>query len=139
LSRTLELRTILPYRGGLRRRHVSRGLGPRLLAEESSDVATFLSAPDIASLSRWAPALPRVLWLRALLARGENFGAATSPTAPSGQWTIGIKIVLAALVTQLGSRVFKARSCITEALTIRASCYNVALQCSVGPIDHSWT
>jgi hypothetical protein len=32
-------------------------------------------------------------------------------------WTTGIKKGLAALGTQLGSRVFKARSCVTEAPT----------------------
>jgi hypothetical protein len=37
------------------------------------------------------------------------------PTAPSGLWTTGIKKSLAALGTQLGPRVSKARSCITEA------------------------
>jgi hypothetical protein len=79
LSRTLELRTTPPCRVGLRRRHVSHGLGPRLLAEESSDVATCPSAPDLASLSMWAPALPRVSWLRALLARVKSSGATTYP------------------------------------------------------------
>jgi hypothetical protein len=39
--------------------HVSRGPGPHLLAELSSDGATCFSAPDLASLSRWAPTLPR--------------------------------------------------------------------------------
>jgi hypothetical protein len=42
-------------------------------------------------------------------------GAATCPTAPGGLWTIGIKKGLAALGTQLGSRVSKAHSCITKA------------------------
>jgi hypothetical protein len=36
---------------------------------------------------------------------------------PSGLWTTGIKKYLAALDTQLGSRVFKACSCITEVPT----------------------
>jgi hypothetical protein len=35
---------------------------------------------------------------------------------PSGLWITGIKKGLAALATQLGSRVCKTRSCITEAL-----------------------
>jgi hypothetical protein len=35
--------------------------------------------------------------------------------ALGGLWTTGIKKGLAALVTQLGSRVFKACSCVTEA------------------------
>jgi hypothetical protein len=34
---------------------------------------------------------------------------------PGGLWTTGIKKCLAALGTQLGSRVSKARSCVTEA------------------------
>jgi hypothetical protein len=37
------------------------------------------------------------------------------PTAPSGMWTAGIKKGLAALDTQLDSRVFKAHSCVIEA------------------------
>jgi hypothetical protein len=37
------------------------------------------------------------------------------PMTPGGPWTTGIKKDLAALRTQLGSRVFKARSCATEA------------------------
>jgi hypothetical protein len=36
--------------------------------------------------------------------------------APSGLWTIGIKKGLGVLGTQLGSRVTKVHSCITEAL-----------------------
>jgi hypothetical protein len=45
------------YRGGLRRCHVPwlQALAPR---EESSDAAMCSSAPDLASLPRWAPALP---------------------------------------------------------------------------------
>jgi hypothetical protein len=37
------------------------------------------------------------------------------PTAPGGLWTTGIKKGLAALGTQIGSHVSKARSCVTEA------------------------
>jgi hypothetical protein len=36
------------------------------------------------------------------------------PTAPGGLWTTRIYKCLLALGTQLGSRVFKARSCVTE-------------------------
>jgi hypothetical protein len=39
------------------------------------------------------------------------------PMAPGGQWTTGIKKGLAALGMQLGSRVSKACSCVTEAPT----------------------
>jgi hypothetical protein len=55
---------------------VARGPGPRLLAELTSGAATRSSAPDLASLSRWALALPRVPWLRALPPREESSGAA---------------------------------------------------------------
>jgi hypothetical protein len=37
--------------------------------------------------------------------------------ASGGLWTIGIKKRLTALGTQLGSRVYKARSCVTEVTT----------------------
>jgi hypothetical protein len=56
-----------PCSGELRCCHMARGLRPRLLAELSSGAATRSSAPDLASLPRWALALPRVPWLRALL------------------------------------------------------------------------
>jgi hypothetical protein len=42
-------------------------------------------------------------------------GAATCPTATGGLWTTGIKKGLAALDTELDSRVSMARSCVTEA------------------------
>jgi hypothetical protein len=60
---------------------VARGLGHRLLAELSSCAATRSSAPDLASLPRWAPALPRVPWLRALPPREESSDAATCSSA----------------------------------------------------------
>jgi hypothetical protein len=40
------------------------------------------SAPDLASLMRWAPALPRVPWLQALHSREESSGAAMCSSAP---------------------------------------------------------
>jgi hypothetical protein len=54
-------------------------------------------------------------------------GAATCPTAPDGLWTTGIKKGLATLATQLGSHVFKVRSCITEASVTRAGRYSASL------------
>jgi hypothetical protein len=81
--------------------------------------------------------LPRVSWLRALLPRWVSSGAATSPTAPNGLWTTGIKKGLAALGMQLGSRVSKACSCVTESPATHASCYSAVLQCSADPADHS--
>jgi hypothetical protein len=58
------------------------GSGPCLLAELSSGAATRSSAPDLTSLPRWAPALPRVPWLRALPLREESSSAATCSSAP---------------------------------------------------------
>jgi hypothetical protein len=46
---------------------MSRGLGPRLLAELSSDAAMCSLASDLASLPRWAAVLPCVPWPRASL------------------------------------------------------------------------
>jgi hypothetical protein len=60
LPHKLELQTTPPCRGGLRRRHVSRGPGPRIFAEESSGAATCSSALDLTSLQRWAPVPSRV-------------------------------------------------------------------------------
>jgi hypothetical protein len=59
LSRVLQPRISPSCRGGLRCYHVSHGPEPRLLAELSSDAVTCSSAPDLASLSRWSPVLPR--------------------------------------------------------------------------------
>jgi hypothetical protein len=61
---------------------VARGPGPRLLAELSSGVAMHSSAPDLASLPRWAPVLPCVPWLRALPPREQSSGAVTCSSAP---------------------------------------------------------
>jgi hypothetical protein len=60
----LRLRTSPPSWGGLRCCHVSYSSRPRLLTEVGSDPATCPMAPDIASQLRWAPVLPRVLWLQ---------------------------------------------------------------------------
>jgi hypothetical protein len=61
---------------------VSRGLGPRLLAELSSVAATCSLAPDLTSLLRWAPALPCVPWIQVLHPREESSGAVTCSSAP---------------------------------------------------------
>jgi hypothetical protein len=84
LPRVPQHRTSPPCRGGHRHYNMSHGPRPRLLAKVSSDIATCPLASDLASLPRWAPALPRVPWLRALSPRGENSGATTSPTAVAG-------------------------------------------------------
>jgi hypothetical protein len=47
-------------RGELWRCHVSHGPGPHLPAEVGSDAATYPTAPNLASLPRWTPALPCV-------------------------------------------------------------------------------
>jgi hypothetical protein len=57
----------------------------------SSGAATRSSALDLASLSRWVSALPRVTWLRALPSREESSGTATCSSAPDfaslSRWT----------------------------------------------------
>jgi hypothetical protein len=55
-----------PYRGELQCCHVTCGPGPRLLVELNFGAVMCSSAPGLTSLSRWAPALPRVPWLRDL-------------------------------------------------------------------------
>jgi hypothetical protein len=59
--------------------------------------------------------LPCVPWLGALPSREGSSGVATCPTAPDRLWTTGIKKGLVVIGSQLGSRVFKARSCVTKA------------------------
>jgi hypothetical protein len=50
--------------GGLRHCHMSYSSGPRLSSEVGSSAAMCTMALDFASHLSWAPALPRVLWLR---------------------------------------------------------------------------
>jgi hypothetical protein len=69
LPHTLWLRTLPPCQGGLRACHVSLGPGPRLPTEVSYEATMCPSALDLASLWRWAPVLPCVPWLWALLSR----------------------------------------------------------------------
>jgi hypothetical protein len=141
-------------RGWLQRCHVFRGPRPRLLAEVSSGAATCSSAPDFTSLPKWTSALPRVPCLQTLPPRGETSGVATYPTTPSGLWTTGIKKCLATLGTQLGSRIFKACSRVTEVPArrvhiqrhhnlqdVRTCRYNATQQCSIVRLPthkHSW-
>jgi hypothetical protein len=75
-------RTSPPCRGEPRCCHVACGLRPHLLAELSSGAVTCSSAPDLASLLRWALALPRVPWLRVLPPRKESSDAITCSSAP---------------------------------------------------------
>jgi hypothetical protein len=56
---------------------MTHGPGPYLLAELSSSAVMCSSALGLASLPSWAPALPRVSWLRALPPREESSSAAT--------------------------------------------------------------
>jgi hypothetical protein len=60
---------------------VPHGPRPHLLAELSSSATTRTSASDLVSQSRWAPALPRVPWHRALPPREESSNAATCSSA----------------------------------------------------------
>jgi hypothetical protein len=63
------------------RYHERYSFGPHLPTEVSSGAATCPSALDLTSLSRWASALPRVPWLRALPPRDVSSGAATHSSA----------------------------------------------------------
>jgi hypothetical protein len=84
------------------------------------------AALDLASLSRWAPVLPRVLqlWTSHLrqgklrrchvshgtgprLPAGEGSGAVMHPIVPCGPWASSIKKCLAGLAMQLGSHISK--------------------------------
>jgi hypothetical protein len=85
--------------------------------------------------------------------RGSS-GVATCPTAPNGLRTTGIKKVLAILGMQLGSRVSKMRSCVTETSArhvdmrrhhnlqdVGTSRYSAAQQCSAARLPthrHGW-
>jgi hypothetical protein len=71
LPRVPRPRTSPPCLGELRCCHVSCGPGPRLLTESSSGAATCSSAPDLASLPRWAPALPCPMALGSPSPKGE--------------------------------------------------------------------
>jgi hypothetical protein len=90
-------------RGVLRRYHVS-------------------SAPDLASLSRWAPTLPRG---PSLASPSRELWCCYVPTAPSGLWTTGIKKGLAVPDMHLGSLMPKARSRVTE---VPVRCADMRLQ-----------
>jgi hypothetical protein len=134
LWRALALSCALPLQilplclGGLRRCHVSCGMGPHLSAREGFDVAMCVEALDPASLLRRALVLLCVSWLwtlppylrglrRCHMPRGfrtyllvrEGSDTATCHTALSRPRISGIKKSLAGLVMQLGSCVSKAR------------------------------
>jgi hypothetical protein len=68
-----------PYQGGLLCCHVSLSPGPRLPANEGSSAATCPTAPDLASLSRRAPVLPRVLSSGSHLPAEEGSGVPMRP------------------------------------------------------------
>jgi hypothetical protein len=61
---------------------VSRGPGPRLLAELSSDAATCSSALDLTLPVEVGSGTATCPWLRALPPREESSGAATCSSAP---------------------------------------------------------
>jgi hypothetical protein len=102
-----------PCWGELRRCHMSLSSESHLPAEVGSGTATCLAAPDLASLLRWA--LRRHVSHSSGLCLPER-GApvlARVPRPPVGCGPRNKK-GLVALVTQLGSRVSKARSCVSE-------------------------
>jgi hypothetical protein len=102
LSRVPRLRILPPCSGGLRRCHVSHGLGSCLPAREGSGAVTCPTALDPTSLLKRASVLPCVPWLWILppylggfqcchVSRGsgsclhaqEGFGAVTYPMVPA--------------------------------------------------------
>jgi hypothetical protein len=72
MSRALQFWTLPPYRDGLQCYPVPCGSGPCLLAKMGSGVTACPAAPDLTSLLRRPPTLPRVLWLRASLPRQDR-------------------------------------------------------------------
>jgi hypothetical protein len=129
-----------------------------------SNTATCPVAPDLASWLRWAPALPRVLWLRTSpLNRGRlqtlppnQGGFRCCYTSHDSQWVVGLRYIkkgLVGLAMPLVTRVSKARPHVSEApdtLAIMAckTCGQAAplmparradmrLQCCAGPVDHT--
>jgi hypothetical protein len=117
----VPLRTGFKTRQGAERAsthcHVSYNSEPHLPAKEGSGAVTCFMAPDLASWLRWAPALPRVLWLQTL-PPGQG-GSRCFHASHGSQWVVElryIKKVLAGLAMQLGTRVSKARLHVSEAL-----------------------
>jgi hypothetical protein len=92
-----------------------------LFLKHSISSTSFHIYKHIRSLTRWALVLSRVSRLRTLPPWEGSSSVATYPTTPDGLWATGLKKDLAALCTQLGSRVFKSRSCVTEA-PVRHAC-----------------
>jgi hypothetical protein len=72
LPHTPQLQISPPCRNGLRCRQVSHGPGPCLPTEEGSDTVACPMVPDLASLPRRAPVLPRVPRLWTLPLSGEG-------------------------------------------------------------------
>jgi hypothetical protein len=76
-----QLWTLPPYWGALWRCHVSLSFRSYLLTEVRSGAVMCPSVSDLVSLSRWAPVLSRITWLRTLLYWEGSSGTATCPTA----------------------------------------------------------
>jgi hypothetical protein len=82
LPRVPRLWASPPWWCGLRRYHVSRGSGLRLLGEVVSDSTSCSTAPDSTSLLRWAPVLPHPLSFRPRFPAREDSDASTYLMAP---------------------------------------------------------
>jgi hypothetical protein len=137
---------------------MSYGSGPHLSTDVGSGAAMCPIALNLISQLRWAPALPRVLWLRTLPpSQGESWCCHASRCH---QWVMGLRYIkkgLARLPMQLGSCVSKSHVHVLNAPDVRAimdlqdmwtggtfnACKTcgqttiVQLQCSVDPVDHS--
>jgi hypothetical protein len=116
---------------------VPYGSEPHLPVEVGSGVATCPMALELASRLRWAPALPRVLWLRSSPPGLVGSGAVTCPRAPCEPWVSSIKKRLADLPMQLGTHISNARAHVSNAPHVRAvmrlqdvRAYNIVNTCA---------
>jgi hypothetical protein len=122
----LGLRTPPLRLGGLQRCHVHWGSGPHHIIQAGSGTTTRPSAPNPASPSRRSPMLTCTLWLQ------------TAPRLRSGLRCLHVSYCSLRLMSrrdkerlscngiQQGSRVSKARPCVTEAPARRVNrwCYH---------------
>jgi hypothetical protein len=133
----LYIWTTPPCRGGLQRHHVSHDPVLRLLVEVSSATPTCPSAPVLASLTRWAPVLTCVPWLRALPSWEGISGAATCLTARDSTflrgelWCCHVSHGSWQAVDHMNKKKLSCPrvtcSCVTEAPARHACRYSVAL------------
>jgi hypothetical protein len=113
LPHVLQPQTMPSCLGGLWCNHMSHDFRPSLSVLEGSGAATHPPAPDLAPPWRWAPVLPRVLWLQTPLSHSR--GLRCSHVSHCSPWAPRIKKGLAIQGMQRDSHVSKARTRVTEA------------------------